>query len=415
MRLTTQKHVVVEQEDCHPITHICLHTVNPMQQDVRVRRNALALVEAGFRVTCIDLEGVSTREDDVELTGVTLIHIPASHTFQHKRFTQWALLRAVLLFVQSVYVLLRIPADVYHAQDMAALPACYAAACLRRKKVVFESYELPFETQPLSKMSRSRRILQILLKPLFRYLIPRCDGVLAVSPPIVQEMNRLYHCTNTVLLRNILPFQKVAPGKRFHQLLELVPTVRIALYQGNIQSDRCLEQLVYAAKYLPDDVVIVLMGKGSDEIRMQLTALIEAEKVTERIKLISAVPYTELLYWTASADIGLLLYTPKYSLNVKMMLPNKLFEFLMAGLPILTARLDAVVELVETHHLGRVQDVLSPHEIADAICELLHDTDTLECMRTNALSLAKCELNWEKEQWQLIKLYQRIVSFPKAL
>src|SRR5215470_15409312 len=93
----------------------------------------------------------------------------------------------------------------------------------------------------------------------------------------------------------------------------------------------------------------------------------------------------ELLDWTASADIGLMIYPPEYSLNVQMMLPNKLFEFLMAGLPVLASQLDAVEEIIRAYAVGRVVTSLAPIDIATTIDAILADRAALTRMRCNAL------------------------------
>jgi glycosyltransferase involved in cell wall biosynthesis len=128
------------------------------------------------------------------------------------------------------------------------------------------------------------------------------------------------------------------------------------------------------------------------------------------VKLLPAVPYAELLSWTASADLGLLVASPDYSLNVRMFLPNKLFEYIMAGVPVLTSALPAVVELVQAYGLGEVVSELTPQAIARTINGMFARPETLATMRQNALQAASSDLHWEKEQENLLQLYQQIVN-----
>ena len=114
-------------------------------------------------------------------------------------------------------------------------------------------------------------------------------------------------------------------------------------------------------------------GRGAGDASSQLKALIAREKVAERVKIIPHVPYEELLDWTVSADIGLITYEPDHSLNFQMCLPNKLFEFLMAGVPVLTSPLDAVIDVVKTHHVGKILPSLDPADIGAAINTMLAD------------------------------------------
>ncbi len=118
-----------------------------------------------------------------------------------------------------------------------------------------------------------------------------------------------------------------------------------------------------------------------------------------------------MLDWTASADIGLIVYRPEHSQNVQMCLPNKLFEYLMAGLPILASRLDAVSDIIATYDVGQIVPALTEEAIGTAINAMLADHVALARMRCNALEAARETLCWEKESQQLLCLYQRVLKF----
>jgi glycosyltransferase involved in cell wall biosynthesis len=128
------------------------------------------------------------------------------------------------------------------------------------------------------------------------------------------------------------------------------------------------------------------------------------------VTILPPVPYETLLRWTASADIGLLIYSPDHALNVRLCLPNKLFEFIMAGLPVLASQLDAVSELLSTHKVGRIISSLAPEAIGAAINRILADRQELEQMRQNALRAAQDVFSWEKEQRQLLLLYENVLA-----
>ncbi len=408
--------VVAKERATEPVKRtsmrICMHVIGDFKYDVRARRSATALARNGYAVTVVDCVPAQSRNVEME-DGVQVCHIPVPSTFSATRFKRWAIVRAAHICLLGIWSLWRVQTDVYHALDLPALPACYLVALLRRKAVVFESYELPLATLRSSELSKGRRLLQALLAPLLSYIVPRCAGVIAVSPPIVREMQKRYQGAHITLVRNIPPYQLSESARHFHQLLKLAPSVRVALYQGNIQSDRKLDLLVRTAQYLPDDIVIVLMGKGPEETIAHLQSLILLEGLSERVKIIPPVPYAALLSWTTSADIGLLLYSPDYSLNVQMCLPNKFFEFLMAGLPVLTSQLEAVVEVVEKYAVGCVVPSLAPQDIAQAIHTMLADTNGLEKMRANALYAAREVFNWEKEQQQLLDFYDCLNGRPE--
>jgi len=385
---------------------ICMHVLGEARTDGRVMREAKALVEAGFAVSIVDIESDCTRPVTEVVDGVCLKHIMMSDWFVPTRFKPWFLVKMARMFVQSMISVLQTPADSYHAHEEMALPACYLAARLRRKPVVFDAHELPLSEQHITRWRR----LCTLSSHLLKRMVPHCAGVITVSPPIAQEIRQRFGASTVQLLRNVPPYQQVAKSDRLRQHLGLSPDTRIALYQGNLQPDRELDRLVYAAASLEQNTVIVMMGKGPEETLKQLKTLIEREGVADRVRLLPPVPYAELLEWTASADVGLIIYAPQHSKNIQMCLPNKLFEYLMAGLPVLVSALDVVAEVVKTYDVGVVAPSLSPTDIGQAINTVLQDASALNRMSHNALAAAQSEFCWEKEHRQLIKLYQHIFN-----
>lgn len=387
------------------LSKVCMHVLGVAQTDVRVMRAATALVEAGFEVTVVDINWKDRKSDEEEICGIQVKHVNIPYWYTSRRFKPWFLIQALFLFIDSTMWLLRTPADVYHAHDAKALPACYLAARLRHKPVIFDAHELPLSEET---GTRNWRGLINLFSGLLAWMVPRCAAVITVSSSIAQEIRARYSLPDVALIRNVPVYREVPKTNRFQQYLGLRPEVRIALYQGNLQANRELDRLIRAAPFLEQDIVIVLMGPDAEGIQAHLEALIRHEKVRDRVKIAPPVPYTELLDWTASADIGLLIYAPGYSQNVQMCLPNKLFEYLMAGLPILASQLDAVSEVIKAYDIGQIVSSLAPRDIAVAINTMVADLTAYDRMRSNALEAVRQDLCWEKESQRLINLYREI-------
>ena len=389
---------------------VYMHDVGIARTDVRAMRTGTALVKAGFEVSVLDIEAGDVQLTEENREGMHIKHLLVPKIFLATRFKQWTLVRAIALCIRSALYLIRAQTDIYHALDLPALPACYIAAIMRRRLLVFESYELPLSTVPLAEMSGSRKLLHTLLAFLLNHMMSRCAAVIVVSPSIEREICKRYTCSHVSIVRNIAPYRKVSNSGKLREQLRLAPHSRVALYQGYLQPDRGLDLLVKVAPFLENDVVLVLMGEDRLGTQARLEALIISEGVTERVKIIPAVPYEELLEWTASADIGLIVYPPAYSRNVAMMLPNKLFEFLMAGVPVLASPLDAVTNIIRSYDVGHIVPSLAPADIGAAINAMLADQHALEHMRYNALKAAQADLNWEKEQQELVRLYHEILA-----
>lgn len=388
------------------LVKVCMHVRGATRADGRVMREATTLAEVGFAVSIVDVERERLWPVEEDFSNVHVKHVFLISSFIASHFKPWILTKAIQSHIYSVYLLIQVSADIYHAHDTSALPACFIAARLRRKPLIFDAHELPLSGLKGSRLDRFSKLLAHLLT----FIIPRCAGVITVSPPIAQEIRKRYHIPEVLLIRNVPVYQTVAQSDRLRQSLELAPEVRIALYQGNLQPDRGLDGLISAAKFLERDIVVVMMGRGIGTTLSLLEALIYSEGVAERVKVIPPVPYTELLSWSASADIGLIAYSPDHSLNVRMCLPNKLFEYLMAGLPVLASPLDAVANIIRMYDVGRIVDSLEPEEIGQAISAMLADRDAMARMRHNALVASQRNLCWEKERGKLVQLYQSIFN-----
>jgi glycosyltransferase involved in cell wall biosynthesis len=386
---------------------VCLHILRSAKNDVRAMRASSALVEAGFDVSIIDVECVPALPREEKISGVRLLHMIIPHWFTSRRFQPWFFLVAVKTFFLSMWRLYRSQADIYHAQELTALLASFLVAKLRRKPLIFEAYELHL---PVPETSIPFwRLLGGIVMRLLALILPRCQGIIAASPLYAQELSRRYHLPEVVPIRNVPPYRAVQKSDRLRQKLDLLPEMRIVLYQGGIQRNRSLDILVRAARFLDESIVIIMMGKTVKAIQDELEALAASEDVADRVKIIPPVPYEELLDWTASADIGLTLFSPDYSLSIRMTQPNKLFEYMMAGVPILSTQLEAIVEIIRTYDVGQVVSSLEPADIAVAINAMLADQNALERMRHNAWRAAK-DCCWEQESHHLLRLYERILT-----
>lgn len=384
---------------------VCMHVRGSLRTDGRVMREASALVKEGFAVSVVDVERERSCLTEEDYSGIHVKHLSKPHWYTPTRMP-WRLFRSTEKFFFSTLAMIRIPANIYHAHDVNALPACYIAAMLRRKPLIFDAHELP-----LYELDHLRwHWLRALLRRLLAGMLSHCAGTITVSSPIAQEICTRYHAQEISLVRNVPVYQAVSKSNRLRQHLGLGPEIRIALYQGDLQPDRGLHHLIRAAAYLERDIVIVLLGKEIGDTLTQLEALIASDGVTGRVKILPPVPYAELLDWTASADMGLIIYSPDQSLNIRMCLPNKLFEYLMAGLPVLATPLDAVADILNTYDVGQIVSSLAPVDIAAAINAMLQDHAVLQRMHRNALDAVQHDLCWEEERQQLIRLYQGILA-----
>ncbi len=384
---------------------ICMHVTDAAYPDYRVMREATALVEAGFDVSIVDIMDERQRPAEEDIAGVHMKHVIMPEMFIPTRFKPWFLVKALNMIIRGAIRLTRTSTDVYHAHDVKGLPACYIAARLRHKPLVFDSHEIPLDDPNIMRWPR----LNALAIWMLTRMMPRCTKVITASPLYAREISNQFHYPEVTSVLNVPTYREIPHSDRLRQHLGLAPDVRIALYQGNIQANRSLEQLVNAAPFLDPGIVIVMMGRAVEETRIQLEELIATKGVADRVKIIPAVPYAELLDWTASADIGLTIFQPGYTRSIRYCLPNKLFEYLMAGLPVLSSQLDAIAEVLQTYEVGQILPSLTPSDMGASINAMLADSTALARMRDNALKIVQKEFHWENEKQKLIQVYNAIL------
>src|SRR5262249_34968956 len=148
-----------------------------------------------------------------EMSNIRVKHIIKPGWFPPTRFKPWFLVRFALMIIYGSLRLLRTSADIYHAHDGEALPACYIAALVRRKPLIFDAHELPLSD---AKLRRWRR-LHALATRFLAGMLPRCAGVITVSPPIAREIERHYRSPGVTVVRNVPAYQQVLRSERLRQ------------------------------------------------------------------------------------------------------------------------------------------------------------------------------------------------------
>lgn len=400
--------VASETTGALPHVKVCMHIVRTSRTEARVMRDASALVKAGCEVTIIDVEDNDAYPREENLEGAHVQHIFMENWFSCRHSEFLFFIKAIKFFFLSLYRLFNTKADIYHASELTALSASFIIAKLRRKPIIFEAHELYID-KPETSLAFWRPLGGLLIR-ILSFLLPRCDGVISVSPPINQEIQRRYHVSEVTLLRNVPTFKAVPKSDKLRQHLGLDSKVRIALYQGGLQLNRGLDKVIRATAFLEPDIIVVLMGKYTGSTQQELEAVLENENLGNRVRILPPVPYNELLTWTASADLGLVVLPLDYSLSIKWSLPNKLFEYMMVGLPVLASPLDAVAEVITKYEVGQIVSSLTPEDIGKTINTMLADQATLAQMSCNALEAAHNEFNWNKESQQLINLYRAVLA-----
>ena len=304
-------------------------------------------------------------------------------------------------------------ADVYHAKALVALPVVHAAAKRSQARFVYDVADLHSESERLARMPR---VVRAAVRARERRWAREAAALTAVSDAVADELVRWFGVERPVVVMNCPPaWRPDEPAPPVSERLRLatgLPADRpVILYQGGLSIDRGIEELVAALDERPLAelaAAVVLLGYG--RLRDPLRRV--AERRLGRLFVLDAVPQSELLEWTASADLTYVGQPPR-TLNWRLNLPNKLFESLMAGVPVLVGERTEHCRLMSAESVGRCCDVESPAAIARTAAEMLQASPRERAaLRARCRAIALERYSWERQQQGLVELYRRLAAAP---
>ena len=290
-------------------------------------------------------------------------------------------------------------ADFYHAHDLNTLPIAWYAKRRLGGKLIYDSHELYTETTGLSALERW------LWRKIEKLLVRDSDLVLTINDSIAQELKRRYKVPKAHVIMNCAETDGVMHrGDLIRRALELPPEDPIILYQGGFSPHRGLENLIEAMRYISCGC-LVLMGWGKLEDELRFRARVRS-LLGYKVFFLPPVPQDQLLLWTASADLGVIPYQAD-SLNNYYTLPNKLFEYIVVGLPVAASNLPELRRVVEEYGLGCTFNPDDPADIARVVEYILSEPDRYAFFKCNAQKAAKI-FNWHEEGGKLLSLYKQL-------
>lgn len=294
------------------------------------------------------------------------------------------------------------PADIWHGMWAGSLPALVRMRARHGGRALYDSRDIFMESREWAHL---RRPLRQVLQALERRWSQSVDLVLTVNESYSVILERLLGVPRPPVVMNCPPKwtpPETAPDL-IREALGLDPEVGVALYQGRLQSDRGIEQSMEAILAVPN-AVLALLGFGGWE--RQLREQLNAPPYKGRVHLLPAVPPDQLIDWTASADVAVMAIQPT-SLNHEWTTPQKLFESLAAGTPVVASDLPGMAEIVQPTGAGLLVDPQSPADIGAAIKQILRASpEARAALRDRVRAAAWERFNWEAQEVTLLSLYR---------
>jgi glycosyltransferase involved in cell wall biosynthesis len=366
--------------------------------DPRVEREARALASHGYRVKILCPQWFQPAPVPDWGAGVEIKYLNHSAANGMLRFP-WLMSRKLLSAA------LREPAWAYHAHDLNTVLPALAAAAQKRALCVCDFHEWYSENATFIESRQVYLPHSALKKWLFKKVEHLCleyaSKVVTVCESIANELEASHPGASSVgVIRNIPPLDAkavVAPTIDIRKELGIAEDKAIVLYQGGLGPSRGLDSLIVAMREV-HNAVLVIRGPNLHAYSDYYLELADRHEVKYKVYLLPAVSSHRCVAEAAAADIGIWTLMPICK-NFTYALPNKVFEYLAAGLPVACAHHAEVAKIVKEFDVGRCFDPESPASIAKAIEELASSCETRQRCKNNvgsALASLKADSEWAK-------------------
>jgi len=299
-----------------------------------------------------------------------------------------------------------VPADLYIAHNLAALPAAYRAAQEHNAALGFDAEDFHRGELPDTPENALERRITADLEE--RY-IPRCEYVTAASEGIGMAYADMLDIEPPTTILNVFPWSEREHNVPNAALATEVPDGKRSLYwfSQTIGADRGLEDALRALPALPEDVILSLRGQWSPGYEETFRGQAEQLGVADRVRHLDLVPPDELVPRSAQHDVGLALEQPLVSTNRKICVTNKLFTYLLAGVPFVATDTPGQRPLVED--LSEVARLYAPGEV-EAFSEHVANLLAASELREKALRAARQRYCWEVEQSTFLQVVHDVLT-----
>jgi glycosyltransferase involved in cell wall biosynthesis len=364
--------------------------INDLSSDVRVAKTVQTLIDLNFEVILI---------------GRILPNSQGYHPKNHRAIRMMLLFKKGPLFYvffnfRLFCQLLWRKADLLYANDLDTLAPNFVVSNLRGIRLVYDSHELFCEVPELLHSPLKRRTWLALEK----WILPKLNNPLTVSEGIAEFYQKKYGCRFTVV-RNMPPSIDSDFVAKSREALGIDVNKKMILLQGaGINIDRGAEELIEAMTMVHHAVLYII---GSGDVWQQLEQKVLTLKLSDKIKLIKKLPKSELLHYTANADLGLSI-DKNTNLNYYFSLPNKVFDYINGAVPVLASRLHELEKIITPFRLGEFIDSHDPAHMAEKINHMLESAE-LTVYKANTFE-AKRQLNWTNERLQLIAVINKAME-----
>lgn len=363
---------------------VIVSVISDLVTDQRVHRSSQTLHDMGFTVLLIGTK----KNNSLPLTA---------RSYKTKRFNM--LFQKGFLFyaewnIRLFFFLLFNKSDILLANDLDTLPANFLASKFRRSVLVYDTHEFFTEMAELYNRLFVKKIWQRIENRLF----PKVKYIVTVNNSIALLYKQKFN-KELVVVRNIPAVMNDSSNEVLS--LSFPADKKMLLVQGaGLNENRGLEELIQSMQLLADDFILVIAGSG---LLIDKLKQLAGNEINKRVFFTGLLTPQQLKQLTKTAWCGFSLDKP-ININQQCSLPNKLFDYIAAGIPVITSNVTEVAAIVNECKVGKIIEAVTPECIAAAANSLSADDELYHQYKNNTDTAAKL-LNWNTEKQILQNLF----------
>jgi len=367
-------------------------TLTPFRSESRLLKESSSLLRARLVqkvfVVALHEDGLAEREDSDPARSVwrvrlRLRRLPSNLVFHLVKYLE--------LWIRVIWFCRNRQVDLVNVHHLELLPLGVCLKWIYGASLVFDAHELETERNGLAGARKW------VLKRVERALIGYADLLVVVSGSIEAWYREHYSYSRIVTVLNCPEFRQPQRTRRLHEALNIPDDRVIVLYQGTLARGRGVDLLLKVFSTIDDcRHVLVLMGDGELESDVRAAATAHAN-----IFWLDSVPPSDVLEYTASADVGVS-FIENTNLSYQWCLPNKLFEYIMAGVPVIVSDLPEMRRVVEGHRIGAVIPELTVGRVTVALADIEQTGSTQLAER---LRVAASQYCWQTQETKMFAAY----------
>jgi len=419
-----------------PASTIVSVTPLPVRADSRTYKQAASFARFGYRSIVVEgsPSGFASNELPFELVSLPPRESASSATrprtspsASSKRSArlvdddgpEQATPSAVLRFAKHLRIYLRHyvrethaaipPASLYWLHAFHQFPAVYWRSVIADVPFIYDAHDFYSQLEDRQNLTGYWRYwVAPLESTMERLCVSRAAGVVTVNEGVAQLMTTRFGCIPTVLRNAHDARLDKTVDRTIRDVVGLGNDEYLVVSVGNWKTGMAIEESLSALAMLPANTHLVFLGSGFPDY----SETARKKGVAGRVHVLKPVLPSEVVPFIASANAAIVLYYER-SLNNRYALPNRFFQPIAAGLPLLYPPLPEIRRIADHYGIGILVDPRDPNAIAAALHSIRQEPDRLRSIKAGLMA-ARQELSWEREEQALKALVENLIGLPNA-